>query len=172
MGTCGWERHEVGWLGGCALSGRPSFIRRSRAVKFIDSFDHTMDGKGRVVLPSKYRDDFRGGAFLVSKGRYLAVYTPDDWKAYCDLLEERCLAGQVDRAWVGEVYAWTSEVLPDAQGRIVVNPVLREAVSLATALRIKGHGNHLGIYARDDAPAEPGLPSMTDMAAHLSKMGL
>lgn len=131
-----------------------------------------MDNKGRVVLPSKYRDDFRAGAYLVSKGRYLAVYTPEDWKAYCELLEQRCLAGQIDRTWVGEVYAWTSEVLPDAQGRIVVNPVLREEISLGAALRIRGHGNHLGIYSRDDAPAEPVVPSMTEMTAQLAKLGL
>lgn len=141
-------------------------------MKFIDSFDHTIDGKGRLVLPAVYRDEFRAGAYLSSKGAYLAAYTLEDWATYVERLEERCLDGQIERDALNVLYSLTSHALPDAQGRILVNPVLRAEIGLESAVRIRGHGNHLGIYVRRDDDIAPAGPSIDDVVARLSKLGL
>lgn len=141
-------------------------------MKFIDSFDHTMDGKGRLVLPATYRDEFRAGAYLSSKGSYLAAYTMDDWEVYVERLEAKCLDGQIDRDSLNTLYSSTSFSVPDNQGRILVNPVLRAEIGLDSTVRIRGHGNHLGIYVRRDEQVAATGPSITDVVARLSKLGL
>ena len=140
---------------------------------FVDSFDHSIDDKGRVVLPSVYREAFRLGAVVSSKGHYLGVYTPDTWAEFVDRLEAKCDQGLVPRGSVNVVYRNTSNAKTDSQGRILLGAVIRDQAGLGANVRITGHGNHLGIYARtDDGSIAADEPSIHDVVADLSAIGL
>lgn len=139
---------------------------------YLDTFEHTFDDKGRVVLPVPFREDFLSGSVVTLKRGYLGVYTEAGWTAYCQRMDAMCQAGEIERDWVNLVYSVSSKVKPDSQGRILVNPTLRAAVGIDSAVRIKGHGDHLGIYVRTTDVIDPAGPSIEDVMAVFSKKGL
>ena len=51
-------------------------------MEFFDQFEHTIDDKGRLVLPAAYREAFVGGGFLTLLGDNAALFTSDGWEKY------------------------------------------------------------------------------------------
>ena len=56
-------------------------------MEFFDQFEHTIDDKGRLVLPAAYREAFVGGGFLTLLGDNAALFTKDGWEKYRRRLE-------------------------------------------------------------------------------------
>lgn len=138
----------------------------------IGTYDHTIDGKGRVVLPQVYRGLFQDGVKLSNRGEYLAVFPAAEWRRYSSLLEERCLGGQVPRRRLDRIYANTFNATLDSQGRVLVTQRQRDAYGLVGDVRFRGHGNHLGLYPRVTDEVEDDTESLADIFADLSAIGL
>jgi MraZ protein len=115
-------------------------------MEFFDQFEHTIDDKGRMVLPAAYRHAFTDGGFLVFLGGSAALFTPDGWEKYRRRLD---LSGKFSRRELQVVLSYVSPFQPDSQYRITVNPRLRQKVGLDREVTIVGSGTHLAIYARD-----------------------
>jgi MraZ protein len=115
-------------------------------MEFFDQFEHTIDDKGRMVLPAAYRNAFAEGGFLAFLGGYAALFTTDGWEKYRRRLE---LSGQFSRQQLQVVLSYVSPFVPDSQHRIAVNPRLRNKVGLEREVTIVGSGSHAAIYARD-----------------------
>lgn len=116
------------------------------AVDFYDTFEHTIDGKGRLVLPSSYRGAFTDGGFLTLVGSYAALFTPEEWEKYRRRLEA---SGRFSRKELQYLFSFVTPFVPDAQNRISVSPRLRERVGLEREVTIVGSVTHAAIYPRD-----------------------
>lgn len=114
-------------------------------MEFFDQFEHTIDGKGRMVLPSAYRDAFTDGGFLTWLGDYAALFTVEGWERYRRKLE---LSGSFPRQQLQVVLSFVSPFTPDTQHRIAVNPRLRNQVGLTRDVTIVGSSSHAAIYDR------------------------
>lgn len=106
---------------------------------FIGEYHHTLDDKGRVSIPVKFRADLAQGA-VVTRGldRSLFLYTKPEWERLAQKLAALPL-GQADtRAFARLMLAGAMEVECDGSGRVTVPPYLREYAGLAKDIVITG----------------------------------
>lgn len=93
---------------------------------FMGEYSHTIDTKGRLIIPSKFREEL-GDEFVLTKGLdgCLSIYPMEQWKIFEKKLEVYRLqtkARKFSRFFVAG--ATTCEL--DRQGRILVPATLRE----------------------------------------------
>jgi len=124
--------------------------------------EHTLDAKGRISLPSHFRDllaaqgDERGERLIITTGidRCLVAYPPAAWQAF-----EARLAGlsQFDPAVVQlkRIYvAGATECPLDRHGRLLIPPMLREYAELARDLVWAGMVTTIEIWAKEQWSAQ------------------
>jgi len=118
-------------------------------------FDHKIDKKGRVFIPSAFREEL-GESFIICKGIYgkrcLCVYSKDEWK---NLVEKiGTLPGTKSSTVKRFLYDGAFNVDFDTQGRILVPPALREYAQFDTEVHIIGMDTNLEIWDATQWSAE------------------
>jgi MraZ protein len=108
-------------------------------ARFFGRFEHTLDAKGRLILPAKFRVGFDHGGYLTQNvDGCLALWTPDEFDAQMGAMLERAAAGRSDRN-VARIWASNShDVEIDRQGRLAIPPRLREFAGLSTEVLVNG----------------------------------
>ena len=108
-------------------------------ARFFGRFEHTLDGKGRLILPAKFRVHFAGGGFL-SQGSdgCLTLWTPDDFDLQMASMQTRAATSPADRNLVRLWASNSSEVEVDRQGRMAIPAHLRDYAGFATDVLING----------------------------------
>ena len=110
-------------------------------------FDHKIDKKGRVFIPSAFRDEL-GESFIISRGIYgkrcLCVYSAEEWSKQ----EEKIgtLPGTKSSTVKRFLYDGAFKVEFDTQGRILVPPTLREYAGFDSEVHIIGMDTNLEIW--------------------------
>jgi len=116
-------------------------------MEFFGQFEHTIDDKGRMVLPSAYRSEFAGGAYVAFVGASAGLFTQDGWERYRRKLE---LSGNFTRKQMQVLLSLVSPVTPDSQHRVTINAKLREILGLQREVTIVGSGSFAAIYDRSN----------------------
>jgi MraZ protein len=116
---------------------------------FLGEFQHSLDAKGRVILPAKYRDQLAEGAF-VTKGRggCLSVFTPGEFEVVATEIREQSKRGQRELNAARSFFGGTTEVRPDKQGRVALPPNLREYAGLDREVVLVGLFSRIEIWDR------------------------
>jgi MraZ protein len=114
-------------------------------------YDHTLDPKGRVTLPSRYREYFDHGAELVrfpDKEPCISVFHPDAWNDYdAKHIDPRDASENEEDQWfVRLTYANKYYVEPDRQGRLLLPPQLAKDLKLSGKVKILGVRDRLEIW--------------------------
>lgn len=111
----------------------------------IGEYQHNVDAKGRVAVPSKFRDDL-GLQFYITKGldECLFVLPLAEWNR----LEEKIRAMPISKARGLQrfFFSGAAEVQPDKQGRILIPQQLREHAHLDKEVTIIGTLNRVEIW--------------------------
>ncbi len=96
-------------------------------ARFFGRYEHSLDDKGRVILPSKFRGPFEHGGYLTAyQDGCLSLWTPDEFEVQMEAMQERAREGRSDRNLV-RLWASTSHELEiDRQGRMAIPARLRE----------------------------------------------
>jgi MraZ protein len=117
---------------------------------FMGEFDHTVDEKGRIAIPAKFRGRFADG-LVVTRGldRCLWVYTAGDWAALAEKIARLPLTQADARSFTRLMFSGANDLLLDKQGRIVVPTYLREYAHLQNDAVVIGVNTRLEIWARD-----------------------
>ena len=116
-------------------------------MRFRGIFEHTLDDRGRVALPARYREDFAKGAILswVPEG-CIAVHTADSFSEIADesaLQPATTILGRRSRRAYN---APSFDADLDRQGRVLVPPKFRQMAGLNGAVVIVGNYNCLEIW--------------------------
>lgn len=110
-------------------------------------FDHKIDKKGRVFIPSAFRDEL-GESFIICKGIYgkkcLCVYSSEQWSALVEKIGT--LPSTKSSAVKRFLYDGAFNVEFDTQGRILVPPALREYAGFDSEVHIIGMDTNLEIW--------------------------
>jgi MraZ protein len=109
-------------------------------AEFVGRFEHSLDAKGRVILPAKFRPQFEGGGYL-SENREgcLALWTPDEFKQQMRAMQDRAAGGSRQERNRARVWAAnSSEIEVDRQGRMAIPGHLRAFASLEGEVLVHG----------------------------------
>ncbi|MDP3947131.1 MAG: division/cell wall cluster transcriptional repressor MraZ [bacterium] len=114
---------------------------------FIGEYQHSLDPKGRIAVPAKFRAKLSGGA-IITRGldHCLFLITTKEWEALAAKLMALPLAQANSRAFVRLMLAGAMEVAPDQQGRILIPDYLRKYAGLAKQAVIAGLYNRIEIW--------------------------
>jgi len=115
---------------------------------FTGEYRHTVDDKGRIAVPSKFRAQLDDGA-VVSRwlDACLAIHTKSGWDALAEKVARLPIADPASRLFQRYVFAGAFEADLDRQGRVVVPAYLRDWAGLAGEAVIVGSRDHAEIWA-------------------------
>lgn len=106
---------------------------------FVGRFEHTIDDKGRVTLPAKFRMPFEHGGYLTQGiDGCLALWTPEQFEAHAAVMQERAAQSQADRNLVRLWASGSTDLVVDRQGRISIPGRLRSFAGLTDDVLVLG----------------------------------
>ena len=115
---------------------------------FLGEYQHSLDAKGRVILPARFRDQLEGGAVMAKAlDGCLAVYpdrrVPARGRQPAGSPVER---GARERQAARTFFAGAVEITPDKQGRVAIPQHLREYAGLDREVIVAGNFDHIEIW--------------------------
>ena len=114
---------------------------------FFGYYEHNLDNKGRIVIPSKMREE-AGQVIYIMKGYdgALSVFKKEDFERF--LLESQSIAfnKKNSRAYLRAQFASASELEVDKQGRVQIPTTLLAKYNIGKELVILGVGDHIEIW--------------------------
>ena len=115
----------------------------------IGEYEHSLDSKNRIIMPSKFRDDI-GEKFIVTKGLdgCLFAYSISEWKNFEEKLRSLPLSNKDARAFSRFFFAGATDCILDKQGRFLIPSNLREFAELEKDLVIVGMNSRIEIWAK------------------------
>ena len=117
---------------------------------FIGEYEHSVDAKGRVIMPAKLREDI-GEKFIVTKGLdgCLFAYSKEEWNNFEEKLKTLPLSDRNARNFVRFFLSGATECEIDKQGRFLIPSNLRGAAKLEKDAVIVGVGTRLEIWDKE-----------------------
>jgi transcriptional regulator MraZ len=115
---------------------------------FLGEYEHTIDAKGRLAVPARFRTQMNRGA-VISKGTgtCLSVYAFEMWERKSNELVAG-MSREEQRDFERRIYPSASEVELDAQGRMVIPAKLRAYAKLENEVTVAGVRDHFEIWDR------------------------
>jgi len=114
---------------------------------FVGRYEHSLDTKGRVILPAKFRGAFERGGYLTEfREGCLALWTPGEFERQMAAMQDRAAGGRTDR---NRARVWASnscEVEIDRQGRMAIPSYLREFARLQSEVLVHGAIDRLELW--------------------------
>ncbi len=117
---------------------------------FIGEYQHAIDNKNRIIVPSKFRDEL-GDAFILTKGLdgCLYIYTLNEWKNLEAKLGKLPLTNRDARAFVRFFFSGANEINVDKQGRALVPQNLLEYASITKEIISIGVSSRIEIWSKE-----------------------
>lgn len=140
---------------------------------FMGEYNHTIDAKGRVIVPSKFRETL-GDEFVVTKGLdgCLFVYDNNEWAAFEEKLKSLPITNKDARQFVRFFLAGAASVEVDKQGRILLPGSLREFAELIKDVVLIGVGSRIEIWSKERWEGTAAFEDMGMVAEHMADLGL
>lgn len=118
---------------------------------FLGEYRHSVDDKGRIKMPSKFRDGL-AGSFIVTKGldRCLFVYESSEWEKINEKVKSLPVTDANIRRFVRFFFGGACEVEPDGQDRSLIPQNLREYAGITKDIVTVGVSNRIEIWSKDN----------------------
>ncbi|MDD6733217.1 MAG: division/cell wall cluster transcriptional repressor MraZ [Lachnospiraceae bacterium] len=140
---------------------------------FMSEYNHTIDAKGRLIIPVKYREGL-GETFVVTRGidGCLFFYTENEWQAIMNKLNELRMTNKKAREFTRFLLGGATEVELDSQGRILVPAFLREYADLEKEVILVGMGNHIEVWSKAKYEQVMSDTNIEEIAEELDEAGI
>lgn len=117
---------------------------------FLGRYNHTLDAKGRLAIPARFREALAEGLVL-TRGidRCLALYPLDAWRPLAEKVSALPISDPDARNFRRMVFAEAADLTLDAQGRILVPPELRRYAGLEREALVVGVDSSIEIWSPD-----------------------
>ena len=137
---------------------------------FIGEYHHTIEDKGRIIIPAKFRDEL-GSNFVVTRGieSCLIVYPNKNWEQICEKLNSLPFTRKDARVFNRFFMSGATNVELDKQGRINISTPLITHANLKKDCVVIGTGDRLEIWSKEDWDSffNSNKDSMSDIAENL-----
>ena len=137
---------------------------------FIGEYHHTIDDKGRVIIPAKFREEL-GNKFIITRGieNCLFVYSEKNWNEICNKLNSLPFTKKDARVFNRFFMSGATDVELDKQGRVNVTAPLINYANIKKDCVIVGTGDRLEIWSQEawNDFFDSTKDSMSDIAENL-----
>ncbi len=129
----------------------------------LGEYTHTVDIKGRVAIPAKFRDALKAGA-IITRGldKSLFIFSITGWEPFAEKLMTLGVAQGNSRAFARLMLAGAMDVKLDQQGRVLIPDYLREYAGITKQAVVAGLMNRIEVW---DATAWQAYKSKTESAS-------
>jgi transcriptional regulator MraZ len=141
---------------------------------FTGEYRHTVDEKGRIAVPAKFRAQLGAGA-VVSRwlDACLAIHTTQGWDSLAAKVAVLPITDQNARRFQRLIFAGAAEVELDRQGRVLLPAYLREHIDLGTEAVVVGSRDHAEIWVPATwATYAQGLEDPDELAQAFQGLGI
>ena len=121
---------------------------------FYGEYEHTLDVKGRVIIPAKFREIFKEHyteKFFVTRGldQCLFVFTEDVWKSQERKFRDMPFTKGEARRFNRLFFSGAAEVICDKQGRVLIPDYLKSFAVIEQDVMIIGVSDRIEIWSKD-----------------------
>lgn len=133
-------------MGGCGTIRKESGV----PVMFMGEYQHNIDAKGRIIVPSKFREEL-GEQFVLTRGldQCLFAYPMNEWHLLEEKLKKLPLTKKDARAFTRFFFSGAVECELDKQGRINIPSPLRKYATIEKECSVIGVSNRVEFWAMD-----------------------
>lgn len=137
---------------------------------FMGEYQHSVDTKGRLIIPSKFREQLNEG-FVITRGldNCLFGYPMDEWRKLEEKLKALPMTKKDTRQFARFFFSGATEVEVDKQGRINIPTTLMQYANLTKECVIIGVSSRIEIWAKEawDSYFEESESSFNEIAENL-----
>ena len=140
---------------------------------FTSQYNHTIDTKGRVIVPSKFRE-LLGNEFVITKGMdgCLFGFSQNDWTVFEQKLTSLPITNKNARKFARFFLAGAATVEIDGHGRVLIPSNLREFADLEKDIVMVGVGSRLEVWSKDRWIAEDEDEDMNAIGESMENLGI
>jgi len=142
---------------------------------FVGEYKHSMDEKGRLAIPSKFRASLKGGAVITNGlDNCLFLFSMSEWKKFAEKLAELPLSQANSRAFKRRMLAGAMDVKLDRQGRVIVPEYLRKVAKIGKKVVLAGLYDKVEIWDEDEWEKFKQATEMqsTEIAEKMGELGI
>jgi len=141
-------------------------------MQFMGEYNHSIDAKGRVIIPSKFREKL-GDRFIVTKGLdgCLWVFPTSEWESFTEKLTSLPVARKDARNFTRFFMAGATEAETDKMGRILLPQVLRDYAKLEKDAVLIGTGTRVEIWNAQTWADISSFDNVDDLAEQMGEWG-
>ena len=138
---------------------------------FTGEYDHTIDAKGRMFLPAKFRGEF-GDRVILARGidKCVCIYPVEEWEKYIEKIKN--LPVVKARKAKRLISATASETEIDGQGRVLIPAKLREYAGLEKNVKVIGNTEIAEIWTSEAYDEFLDSMSAEELEKELTELGL
>ncbi|MBR5369931.1 MAG: division/cell wall cluster transcriptional repressor MraZ [Bacilli bacterium] len=137
---------------------------------FIGEYHHTIDEKGRIIIPVKFREEL-GNNFIITRGieNCLFVYSEENWAKITNKLNSLPFTKKDARTFNRFFMSGATSVELDKQGRVNISKPLIDYANLLKDCVIIGTGDRLEVWSQESWESffDSTKDSMSDIAENL-----
>lgn len=141
---------------------------------FSGEYEHTLDQKGRLIIPAKFREQL-GTTFIMTKGfdGCLFVYSDEEWHRIEESLKNKSMLSKQNRQFMRTFFSGAAECEVDKQGRIVIPPKLRDFAGIEKNVISIGVYSRVEIWSKERYEAETdSYDNLEDFADQMEELGI
>jgi len=140
---------------------------------FMGEYNHSVDAKGRLIIPVSYREAL-GNEFVVTKGldRCLFAFPKSEWQIMEEKLKVLPITSKGARDFIRYLVPGATICELDRQGRILLPARLREYAGLEKDVVLAGMLSRVEIWNKDSWQAYTSAEDMDAIAQQLADLGL
>lgn len=114
---------------------------------FTGVYNHTIDQKGRMIIPNKFRN-LLGDSFIITKGidDCLEIYDMNSWNSFSEKINSLPYSSKNAREFKRVFIGNAIELVPDKMGRVQLTPALRTVAKLKQDVTFLGVGDHIEVW--------------------------
>jgi MraZ protein len=121
---------------------------------FYGEFEHTLDRKGRLIIPSKFREalkDAYAEKLYITRGldKCLFIFTEEEWKIQESRFRSMPFTKSEHRKFNRIIFSGAQDIVPDKQGRILLPAYLKEYASIKKEVFFIGVSNRVEIWSKE-----------------------
>ena len=114
---------------------------------FIGEYKHNLDSKGRIIIPSKFREELHT-TFILTRGLdgCLTIYSLKQWEKLFEEVNKLPTTKRDARSYVRMLTSTATECTLDSQGRIQIPSFLSKPVNIVKECVVIGANDHIEIW--------------------------